>query len=226
MIMANSYKDDKNLYELLKRLLHDLRSPLSGLVMWSQYTASRLPMDEKITIDKIIERIKRSLDATSSKLENKRILTTSLNIHILIQDILMEKKNEYRGHDIDIHYNKPNNYQEINIQGVKDDFSRMLSNLINNAIDACGDCAGIINIELQKANNVITLSISDNGKGMPGDVLQKLRNGDYVTHGKENGQGIGFMQIRNTIASLKGDLDIESEVGSGSKVTIQLKSAN
>lgn len=60
--------------------------------------------------------------------------TTQLNIHNIIQEILREKKIEYRLQDVDILYNIPENSQDINIEGVKDDFSRMLSNSNLNSV--------------------------------------------------------------------------------------------
>lgn len=221
MIMANSYdNDDENSYKLLKRLIHDLRSPLSGLLMWLQGTSSRLPEDEKMVLEKIAERMKGSLDGASSNADKKEVAKITLNIDNLIQEMLLEKKGEYMGYDIKIHYSRPNNYQDINIKGSKDDFVRMLSNLLNNSIEACNDKSGVIRIGLHKANHAITLSINDNGRGMPTEILQKLRNGEAITYGKKDGHGDGMGQIRDTIAKLNGTLDIKSMHGQGSTFAI------
>lgn len=220
MIMTNPYKNDENLYKLLKRLVHDLRSPLSGLFMWLHGTDSRLPIDEKEALKRIARRIQNSLDAASSAADRKDVARSLLNIHDLIQEILMEKKVEYVGYNINITYFQPINYQKINVVGVKDDFMRMLSNLINNAIDACSDKVGTIKIELHEFNNVITLSINDSGCGIPGEVLQILKEGKTITYGKTSGHGIGMQQIRDVIAKLNGTLDIKSTIGQGSTFTM------
>lgn len=224
MIMANSYDNDENSYELLRHLLHDLKSPLSCLMMWNNFSKN-LPPEEKMSVTGSISRLKNVIDSTESKLYKKKVVTTQFNIHTLIQEILMEKKVEYRVQDIDILYKTPENYQDINIEGVKDDFSRMLSNLFNNAIEACNsETKGSIKIEIQKSNKMITLSINDNGRGMPSEVLQKLKNGEATTHGKKNGHGIGMQQIRSVIAKLNGTLEIESTLGLGSTFILEFKS--
>lgn len=214
--MANSYDNDDKLYELLRHLIHDLKSPLSCLMMWNNYSKS-LPPEEKMSVTGSISRLRDAIDVAEKKLYKKKISTTQLNIHNLIQEILMEKKVEYRVQDVDILYNIPENSQDINIDDVKDDFSRMLSNLLNNAIEACNsDHNGTIKIILSKSNNIITLSITDNGRGMSEEILQKLKNGETITHGKKHGHGIGMQQIRNVISKLHGRLDIQSTLSKGS----------
>ena len=220
MIMANSYENDENLYKLLKRLVHDLRSPLSGLFMWLHGTDSRLPTDEKEALKRIATRMQDSLDGASFAADKRDVIISSLNIHNLIQDMIQEKKIEYMGYDVKFTYNVPENYQDININVVKDDFSRMLSNLINNAVEACSGQSGAIRIGLHKSNNIITITINDNGRGIPVDVLQMLRDGKTITHGKTSGHGIGMQQIGEVITKLNGTLDIRSMLGQGSTFTI------
>ena len=171
----------------------------------------------------IAKRIEDSINRTSLEADNKEAAITLLNVNFLIKDILLQKKVEYMEHDIKIIYNKPDNYHDININGVKDDFSRMLSNLINNAVEACSDKYGIIRIELQKSNSITTLTINDNGCGIPGEVLQMLRDGKTITHGKTSGHGIGMQQIREAITKCNGTLDIKSILGNGSTFAIMFE---
>jgi two-component system, sporulation sensor kinase B len=223
MIMTNSYDDDEKLYKLLKHLVHDLRSPLSGLFMWLKGTDSRLPPDEKAALKRIATRMQDSLNGASFAADKRDVSLCSLNIHNLIQDMIQEKKIEYMDYDVKFIYNVPDNYHDININGGKDDFCRMLSNLLNNAIEACCDKTGQIVISLGLEQNYIYLEISDNGCGMPDKVLQKLRNNISVTHGKAAGHGLGFKQILETIKSLKGRLTINSKVGVGTKMSIEFE---
>lgn len=216
MIMTNPYENDENLYKLLKRLVHDLRSPLSGLFMWLQGTDSRLPTEEKEALKRIAYRMQNSLDGASCAADKKDIVKSSLNIHDLIQEMIQEKKVEYMGYDVKFIYNAPDNYLDININGVKDDLCRMLSNLTNNAVEACSDKSGVIKIELRKSNNTITLTVNDNGRGIPMDILGVLRDGKTITYGKTLGHGIGMQQIREVIIKSNGILNIESTVGQGS----------
>lgn len=221
--MANSYNDDENLHKLFKHFIHDLRSPLSGLKMLLHALSGRLSEDEKNAIDKAYERIGNTVSITAQALNKNNVVTTSFNINSVIQDMIQEKKVEYMGHDVKFTYKAPENYQDINIVGVQNDFCRMLSNLINNAIDACNNKSGTVRIGLHKSNNVITLSVNDDGHGIPGEILQKLRDGETITYAKKDGHGYGMSQIRDTITKLKGNLDIESKFGGGTKISIRFE---
>lgn len=77
-----------------------------------------------------------------------------------------------------------------------------------------------VTINLESDKSYIYLIISDNGKGMPSEVLEKLRNNVSVTHGKENGHGVGFMQITDTVKQLNGSLNIDSTIGVGSTISL------
>jgi signal transduction histidine kinase len=220
MSMVNSYQSNENLYKIIKRLAHDLRSPISGLKMWSEHTVSRLPEDERDMLEKITQRIENSLDATLRRIENKEAMVTVINLHMAIKNILQEKRNEYLGQDIDFIYDRPANFAEINVPMAEDDLARLLSNLINNAKDACSGKAGVIKIELSMIKQNIVLSIQDNGKGIPEDILAQLRNGIAITHGKASGSGIGLQQVRDAITKLNGNLVIDSTCGVGTKLSL------
>lgn len=220
MIMANSYDDEEKLHELLKRLIHDIRSPLAGLRMLLYALSGRLSEEEKQALDKMYERVGGVVDSAAGELQKKELHASSLNLHILIQDMLLEKKVEYMGYDVKFIYSTPENHSDINIIGVKDDFCRMLSNLMNNAVEACSNKAGTIRIGLHKSSHAITLSINDDGRGMPTEVLEKLRNGEAITYAKKDGHGDGMGQIRDAIAKLNGTLDIKSMLGQGSNFVI------
>lgn len=108
------------------------------------------------------------------------------------------------------------------------DFSSILSNLINNSLQAIESVqdsrTGLVTIEgkLSKSHDGhCILSISDNGKGIPQEILEKLRvNGG--TYGKTGGAGIGLKDSRAIVAKIGGVISIESTVGKGTIIQLEL----
>lgn len=99
-------------------------------------------------------------------------------------------------------------------------FKRVISNLLNNSIEALSDHGKIIlNLERRGANLVI--SIEDTGKGIPKEVLPTLSQRG-VSFAKEHGSGIGLYQAKKAVHSWNGTFEISSELGSGTKVEILL----
>lgn len=117
------------------------------------------------------------------------------------------------------------------------EFRSMLSNLINNAVEATlikdpkpigivkvlVKCNGDLQSGLQDNDykECLTILIEDEGVGMSKDVIDKILGEKPVTHGKPSGNGIGFSQIISTIKANRGKLYIASTVGDGSLIMLQ-----
>jgi hypothetical protein len=100
------------------------------------------------------------------------------------------------------------------------EFRRMLSNLVNNAVEALGE-KGAVDVDLSHADENILLTISDNGKGIPPEILAKLgQRGE--THGKAGGSGLGLFHARSMAESWGGSLAITSALGMGTTVVVKL----
>lgn len=98
-----------------------------------------------------------------------------------------------------------------------------LLNLIKNASDpAVG--ATKISVELfsdASSERAIQIVVSDNGKGMEEEVLRRAFEPFYTTK-RGSGTGLGLAIVRGTIEQFGGKIELESEVGVGSRVKISL----
>jgi hypothetical protein len=97
------------------------------------------------------------------------------------------------------------------------EFSRVLSNLINNSVEAFTDGHGKVAVCLRKYGDKVSIVVQDNGKGIPPEVLAKLGERG-VTHGKDgtqSGSGLGVWHAKSTIESFGGQFQINSKVGEG-----------
>jgi hypothetical protein len=91
-------------------------------------------------------------------------------------------------------------------------FERMISNLINNAVEACDKNSGIIDVLLELENGHAKIIVKDNGVGIPKRTLEKIRAcSKNVNSTKHEGQGLGLNQILSTIESYEGTVEVESD---------------
>jgi signal transduction histidine kinase len=95
-------------------------------------------------------------------------------------------------------------------------------NIVKNAIEAMPD-GGVISMELRNTLDSVFIVISDQGEGIPKDMLPKL--GEPFFTNKESGTGLGLMISQRIIQAHKGHLEIQSEVGQGTTVMIKLPAA-
>ncbi len=236
-------KVEAGLGNLATQVAHDIRSPLAALdnVIGN---IKVLPEDDRILVRAAVNRIK---DIANNLIEKNRELksgqkgagSTGTNAatpaatteaHIvqllssLVDPLVTEKRMQFRskiGIEIDGRVDASSYGLFAKIQPTE--FKRVLSNLVNNAVEVLGD-RGTVTITLATKNNQIEIRVADNGKGIPPEILAKLgRRGE--THGKQGGSGLGLYHACTSVESWGGKLTIESEVGNGTAVVITLPQA-
>lgn len=231
----------EKLATLAAQVAHDIRSPLSALLALSN-SADRLPENDRILFRKAIARIqdiannlvehRRSLlaeeegEASPPKAETELPAMKASVQHLgtMVRSMISEKKAQFADrHGVAIELADPEAAYETFASVDPREFKRVVSNLINNAVEAIED-TGKVSVSLTSAPQQVTLMVKDNGKGIPGDILPKLTR-KKLTFGKEGGSGLGLCHAGKVVRALGGDIAIRSEQHRGTEVTITLPRA-
>jgi PAS domain S-box-containing protein len=96
---------------------------------------------------------------------------------------------------------------------------RALTNIVNNAIQAMPN-GGKLTIQGATNQKNTTIIVEDTGVGIPKELQPKLFT--PLTTTKAKGQGLGLAVVKRLIETLNGRVYVESEVGKGTKFTIEL----
>ncbi len=101
---------------------------------------------------------------------------------------------------------------------------QVVMNLLINAMQALPDrprAENLVVVRLARAGEIVRLEVEDNGSGIPEDVLPKIFDPFFTTkaHG---GTGLGLAISRQIIEEAHGRISVESEVGCGSKFSVEL----
>jgi signal transduction histidine kinase len=72
-------------------------------------------------------------------------------------------------------------------------------------------------------DDTVRTTVSDSGKGLPKEALDKVFEPFYTT--KDRGTGLGLAIVFNIISKHRGDINVESEEGRGTTFTITLPRA-
>ncbi len=102
-----------------------------------------------------------------------------------------------------------------------DKLSQVFLNIILNAIDAAPP-KGVLTIETQKDASGCTVSVSDNGSGIPADLQEKIFAPFYST--KDGGTGLGLSISKTIVESYGGTLTLSETEGGGACFTVSLPS--
>lgn len=217
---------------LATQVAHDIRSPLAALSM-AEHDLAALPEDTRLIIRSAIGRIQdiasqlmlkaaavqsgqgTAIDAPSP--------TEPTLLSAVIETLLAEKRMQYRSRlDVNIESFVDPGAQARFAQLQPREFKRVISNLINNAVEAIPDSGAIVlTLETNPDPEWITLKIKDTGRGIPAKILARLGERGF-SHQKEGGSGLGIHHARTSIESWGGKLAIESTEGTGTTVLIHL----
>ncbi len=96
---------------------------------------------------------------------------------------------------------------------------QVLLNLLLNAVQACSE-GGSVRVEFSVGEQTVTATVTDNGKGIPPDVLPNIFRPFFTTKG--NGTGLGLSLARRIVEDHGGRLDASSEAGKGSQFALIL----
>jgi signal transduction histidine kinase len=113
----------------------------------------------------------------------------------------------------------------INVYADEDMLKTILLNLVSNAIKFTNS-GGKITINAERNSEIVTISVSDNGVGIPPDGLAKLFDISEVltTRGtaEETGTGLGLLLCKEFIEKHNGTISVVSEEGKGSTFSFTL----
>ena len=99
-----------------------------------------------------------------------------------------------------------------------------IMNIVINARQALAD-GGQVTIRTDTDGDNVIVQVQDNGVGIPAELMDQVSEAFFTTKG-EDGSGLGLSVARKVISCHDGTLDIASEVGVGTTVTIRLPVAD
>lgn len=106
-----------------------------------------------------------------------------------------------------------------NIQAGQGDIEQLFLNLATNARDAMPR-GGVLSIRTEAEGDHISIVVQDSGCGIPAEVLPRVQEPFFTT--KKNGTGLGLSICRSIIWNARGQIQITSEPGSGTRIRVLL----
>ncbi|GHT95086.1 hypothetical protein FACS1894122_12310 [Alphaproteobacteria bacterium] len=143
-------------------------------------------------------------------------------VALALEDAVRSKKYQYKATKIRFNYSFDSANKFTFVKGDQLSFGRMMSNLINNAVEACDDESGIVDISFNVEDKYAKIVLKDNGAGMSQEMVDKIKAHLLgIDSTKHPGHGIGLLQVLTTLDLYNGILDIESEKNTGTTFTIK-----
>jgi two-component system NtrC family sensor kinase len=217
--------------QLAAGIAHEINNPLSAIIANAQILLQETKNDdpEKIESLKLIEtagirasHVVRNLLGISHK-DNLDFEPTDINK--TIQNALMLIHHELHTLPITVELDLCSSMPPVLAQ--QDHLQGVWINLVINAIDAIMSTNrqdGIIQIKSSFTETEYQITISDNGKGIEPEKIQKLFEPFYTTKAVGHGTGLGLSVCLRTIKEHEGNISVESQLGQGTCFTITIPS--
>lgn len=220
----------KKTSDIAKQVSHDIRSPLAALNMVVG-DLDQVAEEKRILIRNSVSRINdiaNTLLTKSKNIDNEYTtqeaqMTTEL-LPALVDSIVSEKRVQYREKTgVTIETDLKNSYGAFALVNATD-LKRVISNLINNSVEAVQLDSVTITVAVRIDENKIKINIKDNGKGIPSSILSQLGL-TTISYGKENadnnsGSGLGIFHAKKSIENSHGEMNIESIEGVSTTISI------
>ncbi len=218
--------------KISSQVAHDIRSPLCALELVTS-SLENTPEAKRIMLRSAVQRIEDIVNNLNtapcdSDLSNKGNTDSRRTLHLadLIESLLSEKRLEMRRkYNVSFRWESAGTYGLfVNVQPLL--FKRVLSNLINNAVESYGiDQEAIVELSVDCDANEYLIRIKDFGKGIKADVLPKLMVWGSSFE-KENGSGLGLVHAKEVFESWGGRIKIQSIELQGTRVSLILPAAS
>jgi signal transduction histidine kinase len=108
------------------------------------------------------------------------------------------------------------------LECVAEEFNQVLTNLVQNAIEAVPDGTGRVRVAGSVDGDEIVISVRDNGPGVPPDVQARLFTPFFTTKGPGRGMGLGLTITRRVVQALGGGIQLVSSAGAGAEFIVRV----
>jgi two-component system sensor histidine kinase HydH len=212
-----------SLGRLAAGVAHEIRNPLSSIRGFAQFFQNRFKGQEKEQeyasvmvreVDRLNRVITELLDFARPK-EPHRELHSAGEI---LEQTLKVLESELAKKNIAVEKKLEASLPRILVD--RDQLSQALLNLLLNALESM-EGAGKIRISMESGGaEVLAISISDTGRGIPKEDLERVFEPFFST--KRKGTGLGLAIVHQIVESHKGEIKVESRAGEGTTFRITL----
>lgn len=216
--------------KLFSIIAHDIRSPLSSTHgMVDLLVSGKLSLEEgkrhlhdiATTVENLMVFLDDLLLWSKKQIDKEPLQPERFNTEEVLSNTIQLYKGLINGKEIRLKV-----YEiDSEIFADKGTYSFVVRNILQNAIKYTPQ-EGTISISITQCSEYVSTTIEDSGTGIAPEKLEKILNrsryNSLAGTNKETGTGFGLKTVMEYLDSQNGKLEIESVVGSGTKVSIVL----
>lgn len=224
--MQSLQEDIKELKTDKKKVAHDIRGPLAGIVGLAeiiQLQGKQNNLDDILEFITLIQKSGRSLlELADQIMKDEDQALKNASAHLFSLQGLKEKLQDLYGAQA----RQKNIFLTVSMLGRSTDIKfpktkllQIIGNIISNALKFTEENGTVsVTLELEQVANAyeLVIQVKDSGVGMSEEKIQEVMQGGTTSStgtGGESGYGFGLSLVKYLIDGLNGTLDINSQIG-------------
>jgi len=199
---------------------------MSVVTGWLDILAEHVDDEGIDSLERVQQASQRVIDLTEVAREYVEIVANeeTLDLHPVsldsaIQEEIAARREQYP----DAEFTVTGDVPEVDVQANKM-LPSVFRNLLNNAIQHNDSETPRIDIEVERTDEYVTVSVADNGPGIP-DVQKETVFGKGEQGLESPGTGIGLYLVQNLVDEFGGEVWIEDNVPTGAVVNVTFQRA-
>ncbi len=212
--------------EVAQQVAHEIRNPLTPMKLNLQYL-QKVYNESKADFNKtwkslsasLIDQIE-ALNEVASAFSDLANNNLSDKVKVDVVQLIKSAIDIYKNNDkVDVIFNST--FSEVYVMARQNELLRVFNNLIKNAVQSIYPDTGKIEISISEKDNRAEILISDNGRGIPEEMKNRIFQPYFTT--KSGGTGVGLAIVKSIITEIGGEITFNSKEGEGTQFVVLLK---
>ncbi|HAU87544.1 MAG TPA: two-component sensor histidine kinase, partial [Lachnospiraceae bacterium] len=235
LVRISKYNDERKKNEKLRRefsanVSHELKTPITTISGYADLLRNGMVKSEDVEqfSEKIYKESERLINLVNDIIKLSRLDEKKVGIDVVsvkmddlahrVKESLHPVTDKYRvSFELDV--------DNVRITAVELMMEELLYNLCENAIKY-NKPGGYVKLSIHKDLLNVFIEVSDNGIGIPKDCQNRIFERFYrvdKSHSKQiGGTGLGLAIVKHVVEYHEGRIDIDSDVGKGTKILVTL----
>jgi signal transduction histidine kinase len=217
----------KTMIQLGRRVAHEVKNPLTPIKLSAEQI--QLLVHERETNPQWQSQLMQAVRFISEETEHlRKVAYGFLDLSRLdearcepfpLVELVAQELNSLRLLYTHVRFELAAGSEEMELTADRTKIKQALRNVVANAIEAIAPAGGWVRVGCRSEGLMAVLTVTDNGRGMNREELKRIDRENYSL--KESGVGLGLTIVRHIMELHHGSLDISSEEGRGTTVTMR-----
>jgi signal transduction histidine kinase len=208
---------------LTSGVAHEVKNPINAIVVHLEVLRQKLNKTDPDTsrhmdvIGSEIRRLDRVVQTLVDFTRPVELRLTEMDLHKLVDEVVMLASPEAERHNIQIERETTSEPLPVRIDA--DLVKQAVLNIVINGLQAMFD-GGTLHISTRRNSELATITVRDEGPGIPAEIRDKIYNLYFTT--KKGGSGIGLPMAYRVVQLHNGALEFDSVEGEGAAFTFRI----